>query len=145
VVNSRLMRNVIPTAAIPLVVFLLYIYVPGVSEQPWSAMRIFGALIAGVAYVLVCLARVQLGASFSVRPRAKELVTHGLYSRVRNPMYLFVDLMLFGLILVFQVPWLFVALVFLVVSQVFQARQEAGVLKQKFGQTYLDYRRQTWF
>jgi protein-S-isoprenylcysteine O-methyltransferase Ste14 len=86
-------------------------------------MRIFRALTAGVAYVLVCLARIQSGASFSVRPRAKELVTHWLYSRVRNPMYLFVDLMLSGLVLVFQVPWLFVALVFLVVPQVFQARE----------------------
>jgi protein-S-isoprenylcysteine O-methyltransferase Ste14 len=139
------MRIAFPAVGIPIVVFLLYVFVPGVREQPRSVARIFGAVTAGTGYVLVCLARIQLGASFSVRPQAKELVTRGLYSRLRNPMYLCLALMLLGLILVFHVPWLFVILAVLVVSQTFQARREAAVLQQKFGQAYLDYRHRTWF
>lgn len=139
------MRTAIPAIAIAVVVFLLYLFVPGVRERPWSALRLAGAIAAGMGDVLLCLARIQLGTSFSVRPQAKELVTHGLYSRIRNPMYVFVDLTLFGLILVFELPWLFVILGILVVVQIFQARREAAVLQQKFGQAYLDYRRQTWF
>jgi len=139
------MRIAFPAVVIPVVVVLLYAFVPGVRERPWSATRILGAIAAGTGFVLVCVARIQLGASFSVRPQAKELVTRGLYSRLRNPMYLFVDLTLFGLILVFELPWLFVLLAGLAVFQTIQARREAAVLTEKFGQAYLDYRNQTWF
>src|SRR5690242_13493791 len=133
----------IPAVAIPLIVFLLFVLVPGIRELPWSAARIVGGIVAGAGYVLACLARVQLGASFAVRPQARTLVTHGLYSRFRNPMYVFVDTMLFGLTLVFEAYWLFLLLAALMVFQTIQARREAAVLQQKFGQAYLDYRRQT--
>ncbi len=75
----------------------------------------------------------------------RELVTHGLYSRLRNPIYVFVDLMLFGLILVFGRLWLLAPLAVLVLGQILQSRSEATVLQAKFGQAYLSYRAQTWF
>jgi protein-S-isoprenylcysteine O-methyltransferase Ste14 len=139
------MRDYAPPVVIALVVVLLYFFVPGVKEQPWTASRIAGAFLAVFGYVLVITARVQLGTSFSVRPRAKELVKHGLYSRIRNPMYVFVDVMLFGLILDMHLYWLFVILAGLAIFQGLQARREAKLLQEKFGQVYLDYRNQTWF
>jgi protein-S-isoprenylcysteine O-methyltransferase Ste14 len=139
------MRVYAPAIVIALVVLLLYLFVPGVKEQPWTALRIAGAILAVLGYVFVTTARVQLGRSFSVRPKAKDLVNHGLYSRIRNPMYVFVDVMLFGLILVLHVYWLFVILAGVAISQARQARREAGLLQEKFGQAYLDYRNQTWF
>jgi protein-S-isoprenylcysteine O-methyltransferase Ste14 len=139
------MRDYAPPVAIALVVVLLYFFVPGVKEQPWTASRIAGAFLVVFGYVLVITARVQLGTSFSVRPRAKDLVKHGLYSRIRNPMYVFVDVMLFGLILVMHLYWLFVILAGLAIFQGLQARREAKLLQEKFGQAYLDYRNQTWF
>jgi protein-S-isoprenylcysteine O-methyltransferase Ste14 len=51
-----------------------------------NLISILGIIVAAVSLVLLVLARVQLGKSFSVTPKAKELVTHGLYSRIRNPM-----------------------------------------------------------
>jgi len=131
--------------AVPLLVFLLYLLVPGLKEQPWTAWRIGGAILAAIAYCMVITARVQLGKSFSVRAEAKELVTHGLYARIRNPMYVSVDLMVFGLILALHLHWLLVIFSVFVVFQARQARREAKVLQEKFGQAYLDYRKQTWF
>ena len=61
-------------------------------------MRIAGAILAATGYILFVVARLQLGKSFSVSPQAKELFTHGLYSRIRNPIYVFVAVMWFGLI-----------------------------------------------
>jgi protein-S-isoprenylcysteine O-methyltransferase Ste14 len=145
VIDSASMRFYAPAIVIALVVLLLYLFVPGVKEQPWTALRIAGAILAVLGYVLINTARVQLGRSFSVRPEAKELVTHGLYSRIRNPMYVFVDFFLFGLILVLHAYWLFVILAGLAIFQVRQARREARLLQEKFGQGYLDYRNQTWF
>ena len=139
------MRMLIPAVVVPLIVLLLCVLVPGVWERPWTAVRIAGAILAVIGYGLVCAARIQLGKSFSVRPQARDLVTHCLYSRFRNPMYVFLDIMLFGLILALHWHWLLVILPVLVMFQALQARREAKVLQGKFGQGYLDYREQTWF
>ena len=139
------MRVPIPAIIVPLIVLLGYLFVPGVKEQPWTALRTVGAILAVAAYVLFVVARLQLGKSFAVTPQAKALVTLGFYSRIRNPIYFFVDVMWFGLTLALHLYWLFVPLPVLVVVHVLRARQEAKVLQEKFGQAYLDYRKHTWF
>jgi protein-S-isoprenylcysteine O-methyltransferase Ste14 len=56
----------------------------------WLSLRAcIGAAIALPAFYFWMLARHQLGESFAVRAKAKKLVTHGLYSKIRNPIYLF--------------------------------------------------------
>jgi protein-S-isoprenylcysteine O-methyltransferase Ste14 len=144
-VRLRTMRVSVPAIAIPMIVILLYFVLPGLKEQPWTALRISGAILALIGYTLVLTARIQLGKSFSFQPEAKELVSHGLYYRIRNPMYVFVDLMVFGLIFVLRLHWLLAVFAVLVAFQVRQARREARVLQEKFGRAYLDYRNATWF
>ena len=139
------MRIPIPAIVVPLVVLLLYLFVPGLKERPWTVLRIAGAILAVVGYSTFVTARLQLGKSFAVTPQAKELVTLGLYSRIRNPIYVFVDLTIFGLILALRLYWLFALLPILVAMHAFRARREAKVLLEKFGQAYLDYRKLTWF
>ena len=139
------MRIPIPAIVLPLVVLLLYLFVPGLKERPWTVLRIAGAILAVVGYSTFVTARLQLGKSFAVTPQAKELVTLGLYSRIRNPIYVFVDVMIFGLILALRLYWLFALFPILVAMHAFRARREAKVLLEKFGQAYLDYRNLTWF
>jgi protein-S-isoprenylcysteine O-methyltransferase Ste14 len=100
-------------------------------------------VIVGVAFIGV--ARYQLGKSFSIRPKARELVTHGLYSKIRNPIYVFGAMIILGLILVLQRPVLWVGLAAIVAIQTIRARREARVLEQAFGDSYREYRRKTWF
>jgi protein-S-isoprenylcysteine O-methyltransferase Ste14 len=139
------MRIPIPAIVVPVVVLLLYFFVQGLKERPWTILRIVGAVLAVVGYSLFVTARLQLGKSFSVTPQAKELVTLGLYSRIRNPIYAFVDVMIFGSILALHLHWLFALFPLLVTMHVFRARRERKVLQEKFGQAYLDYCNQTWF
>ncbi len=139
------MKVPIPAIVVPLVALVLYFFVPGVREQPWTILRIAGAMLAAAGYVLLITARLQLGKSFSVSPQAKALVTHGLYSRIRNPIYVSVGVMWLGVIVALRLYWLFVRLVALLVMQVFRSGRESRVLEEKFGQAYLDYRKQTWF
>jgi len=139
------MRIPIPAIVVPSVVLLLYFFVPGLKEQAWTALRIVGAILAVVGYSTFVTARLQLGTAFAVTPQAKELVTHGLYSRIRNPIYVFVDVMIFGLILALHLYWLFIFLPILVAMHVLRTRKESTVLQEKFGQAYLDYRDETWF
>ncbi len=143
--DSEGMKIPIPAIVVPLVVTVLYLGVPGLKEQPWTALRTAGIILALVGYLLFVTARLQLGKSFSVRPQAKELVTVGLYSRIQNPIYVFVDVMWLGLIIALPLYWLFVPFAALLVFHVFRVRREAMILQETFGQNYLDYRKQTWF
>jgi protein-S-isoprenylcysteine O-methyltransferase Ste14 len=138
------MRIPIPAIVVPIVILLLYFFVPGLKEQPWTTLRILGAVLAIAGYSMFVTARLQLGKSFSVTPQAKELVTSGLYSRIRNPIYVFVDVMIFGSVLALHLYWLFAIYPLLVAMHVFRARREGKVLQEKFGQAYLDYCNQTW-
>jgi protein-S-isoprenylcysteine O-methyltransferase Ste14 len=58
-----------------------------------------GVGVAVVSFALLVLARLQLGMSFTVTPRANDLVTHGLYSRLQHPMYMFADSTVCGIAL----------------------------------------------
>jgi protein-S-isoprenylcysteine O-methyltransferase Ste14 len=115
------------------------------SPGSWNLSRCvgFGLVVIGLAFVFT--ARYQLGKSFSVTPQARALVTHGLYSRIRNPIYFFGSLVILGIILTFQRPYLWFLLAVLIPIQILRARREAAVLEEKFGESYRQYRRKTWF
>jgi protein-S-isoprenylcysteine O-methyltransferase Ste14 len=127
------------------VLFTLIILVVYAREVDWSTAKRIGAVIAGISFPLFVLARWQLGSSFSVKAKASRLVTTGLYSRIRNPIYLFGGLVIVGLSL-FLSPWgpLVVALV-IVPLQVVRARREERVLAEAFGEEYERYKSTTWF
>ncbi len=113
--------------------------------RPWDTTRLLGIAILIPSLALWFLARIQLGRSFSVRAQARELVTHGLYSKFRNPVYLFGSLGILGVILyIGHLQWLWV-FALLVPLQFFRTRKEEKVLREKFGDTYLAYRQRTWF
>ncbi len=114
-------------------------------DTPWNTMRYVGTVLAVVGISFIALARYQLGKSFSVKAEAHELVTHGLYSKIRNPIYVFGVVMLIGVILVVQRPALWLALIVMVVAQAIRARREAQVLEAAFGDAYREYRSKTWF
>lgn len=124
-----------------LMVILVIVFRPG----PWSAARWTGLGIAVPAAVLLFIARWQLGRSFSVTPQARQLVTHGLYSRIRNPIYVFSGLMVAGILIALQRPYSLLFLIVLIPVQVFRADKESKVLEAKFGEAYREYRAKTWF
>jgi len=114
-------------------------------EIHWTAARIAGAAICAGSVALVMLARLQLGGTFSVRAKARKLVTTGLYSRIRNPIYFFGELFVVGIaILVWRWEFLVVAAV-LAPVQVARAKKEEAVLAEAFGEEYARYKAGTWF
>ncbi len=126
--------------AVAALIFLLQ-----ASRFPWTAQRIAGIAIAVPSFLLFVLARIQLGQAFSVQAKASTLVTTGLYSRIRNPIYTFGALMFAGIIVWTGKPALLLVFVVLIPLQIFRVRKEERVLEEKFGTAYLDYKRQTWF
>jgi protein-S-isoprenylcysteine O-methyltransferase Ste14 len=120
-------------------------FVAHVWGQRWMPMRIAGAVIGLPSMALLVLARLQLGASFSVGARAQALVTHGLYSRIRNPIYILAGLTIVGGCLFLGKPQLLWVLVVVIPLQIYRAGKEEQVLAAKFGDEYRAYKARTWF
>jgi protein-S-isoprenylcysteine O-methyltransferase Ste14 len=112
---------------------------------PWDLQRSLGTVLVVAGVGGIAIARYQLGRSFAIRAEAHQLVTRGVYSRIRNPIYFFGTFLVAGFVLLLRQPigLLFVAV--MVVIQVLRARREASVLEAAFGDAYRDYRRNTWF
>ena len=111
----------------------------------WTPGRIAGICIAAPALVLLVIARLQLGRAFSVTAKASVLVTTGLYSRIRNPVYVFGALVILGIIVFVGQPWFLLVFAALIPLQIYRSRKEAQVLEEKFGDAYREYRQKTWF
>lgn len=111
----------------------------------WGAMQVIGACLLGLGFFLWTTARFQLGRSLTVTAHAKQLVTRGLYSKIRNPIYVFGSCVIAGFILVLGRPvWLLVFLI-IIPLQLWRARKESAVLEAAFGEQYRKYRVGTWF
>lgn len=127
----------------------LAVYVVVVVLALWLGPRgtlwYVGLGISAAAALFWLLARWQLGRSFSVRAAAHRLVTHGLYAKIRHPVYVFGSLALLGAFLALQVwPVLIIWLV-VVLVEYRRARREEQVLEKAFGTEYVAYRNSTWF
>jgi protein-S-isoprenylcysteine O-methyltransferase Ste14 len=114
-------------------------------SAPWDTMRWTGAILMVPSFILFSIAHVQLGSSFSVSAQARNLVTTGLYSRIRNPIYLFGGLLIVGVFLCLERPLYMLIFVVLIPLQLVRMRQEEKVLEAKFGEVYRLYRKGTWF
>ena len=136
--RGALVVTVVPPIAIGIILY-------ETAGPPWDAMRLAGLVLTAFGLLMLSVARLQLGNAFSVSPQARMLVTHGIYSRVRNPIYLFGAITVTGLILYFRKPIFLLALLVLVPAQVLRARAEARLLEETFGDDYRRYKDSTWF
>jgi protein-S-isoprenylcysteine O-methyltransferase Ste14 len=114
-------------------------------SRPWDLQREVGTAFLFLGITGLAVARYQLGRSFAVRAEAHQLVTRGIYSKIRNPIYVFGTILLAGVVLILHRPalWLFVLAIIFV--QIVRAHREARVLEAAFGDAYREYRRKTWF
>lgn len=116
------------------------------SFLDWPPLRILGVvvLVAGVAVLLEAFARFVvegLGTPAPVAP-TQQVVVGGLYSYVRNPMYLAVAATILGQALVLGQPILLLyTAAFGVVVGAFVHWYEEPTLRRQFGQEYETYLR----
>jgi protein-S-isoprenylcysteine O-methyltransferase Ste14 len=114
-------------------------------SAPWDLMRWTGAILMVPSFVLFSVAHLQLGSSFSVSAQARNLVTTGLYSRIRNPIYLFGGLLIAGAALFLEQPAYWLIFLVLIPLQRVRIRKEEKILETKFGEVYREYKRNAWF
>jgi protein-S-isoprenylcysteine O-methyltransferase Ste14 len=111
----------------------------------WGTIQVAGLCLLIVGFILWTVARFQLGKSLTVSAQARQLVTSGLYWKIRNPIYVFGSCVIAGGILVCLRPiWLLIFAV-LIPLQLWRAKKESAVLQAAFGEEYRKYRAGTWF
>jgi protein-S-isoprenylcysteine O-methyltransferase Ste14 len=123
--------------------YFVFVHGPGARDLTrWIGLAIS---LLGLAGVMV--ARYTLGRSFSIAAKATELVTTGIYSRIRNPIYVSGMILIVGLVVMIRGPafWLVLVIIILIPTQIIRAHREARVLETKFGDAYRQYRERTWF
>jgi protein-S-isoprenylcysteine O-methyltransferase Ste14 len=115
------------------------------QPQSWTPLRVFGLCLFLFGFVLWTIARFQLGSSFAVTAQARQLVSRGLYSKIRNPIYIFGSCVIAGVFLALGHPWWLLVFIVVIPMQIWRARKEAAVLESKFGEQYRTYKASTWF
>ena len=107
-----------------------------------------GIVVAFVGFFIGVAARLQLGenwahaADYQVKTHQK-LITTGVYSHIRHPIYAGLSLLLVGSELV-ALSWLFLpTAIILFGSAYLQAKKEEVILRESFGQKFDDYKKRT--
>ena len=127
--------------------FVVYpvVVVLAVWFGPRVTLWYVGLCLSAASALLWLLARRQLGDAFSGSPEARHLVTRGLYSKLRHPIYVFGSLMYLGALLALLGWSALIVWLVLVLIEVGRARREERVLAEAFGPEYTAYRSRTWF
>jgi protein-S-isoprenylcysteine O-methyltransferase Ste14 len=124
--------------------FYLAFYLFAIPRH-FDRVSLWGSLLAVPSFVLWFAAKLHLGASFTPLPEARTLVTRGLYSRIRHPIYFFSTLAMLGTAICLRLWWFNLMTAIIVPLQLWRIRLEERVLREKFGEAYLEYRHRTWF
>jgi protein-S-isoprenylcysteine O-methyltransferase Ste14 len=132
---------------IDVVTFLIYLAFLGfaLAVAPHNTLSYAALVLSIVCSAIWFISRWQLGASFSVTAQARHLVTQGIYSKIRHPIYVFGTSAFLFVVLALQgwpalIIWAIVILI-----QLTRIRREDIVLAETFGAEYADYKKRTWF
>jgi protein-S-isoprenylcysteine O-methyltransferase Ste14 len=140
--DGRFVVNMLLTIAVGVAIWAT---VRGFPRASWTSLQKLGACLLLIGFVFWTVARFQLGASLTVSAQAKKLVTRGLYSKIRNPIYVFGSCLIAGIILMIGRPLWLLVFVVIIPLQIWRAGKEASVLQNAFGDEYRHYRATTWF
>jgi protein-S-isoprenylcysteine O-methyltransferase Ste14 len=104
-----------------------------------------GSLISVLSFILWTVSRIHLEESIEENPESERLVTDGIYSKIRQPMYIFSSMCLFGLSLALNSAIFYVIFLVLVFLQLNKMKQRELLLEERFGEEYRKYKKRTWF
>ncbi len=119
----------------------------GVIGTVFSLQRIpFFPISNIVGVVLLVLGFIIHGYSHYIHEQAhqqsekiEKLVTEGIYSKIRHPLYISLILMHFGLAFAWGIVWILVPVVIFSILTVLTAIREEDAMKEKFGEEYEEY------
>ena len=130
---------------------LLYAFHSGFRIFPWpldrqlvslQPVKLIGVAVVSLGLAIFAMAYVSFGDSWRVGFDVKnpgELVTTGIFSSSRNPIYLALDLWFIGIFLINGTLIFLIFAALAVPAMHWQIRQEEAFLSNLYGQPYRDY------
>jgi protein-S-isoprenylcysteine O-methyltransferase Ste14 len=109
-----------------------------------TALKIAGTVMIVAGLFVFVLSLISFGASWRVgidTQNAGSLVTTGIFSLTRNPIFLFLDMYFLGAWLIYPTFFFGIFAVVAAAGIHRQILQEENFLAEKYGDTYLEYRR----
>jgi protein-S-isoprenylcysteine O-methyltransferase Ste14 len=112
------------------------------------SLSLISRIIVGCIFIIIsgCIAvssfmvLIRHKTSFSTAKSTTKIVTNGSFRFSRNPLYLSLLLLLFGIAVLMLSIWLFFTIPILYILILFKAvKPEESYLTQKFGEDYLEY------
>lgn len=110
-------------------------------------IEILGFILVVAGVLGAFLAKKQLGkawvysSAYRIIPK-QPLITKGIYSIVRHPIYTGIFISFVGIELLAG-SWLWISMVALLIPFYFQAKKEEIMLEKHFGRKYTEYKRET--
>ncbi len=148
--DPRLRANTVPWPPILIAAAVIGAWLLGrVAPLAWPGLDDAASHVIGWGFGLIGVALIfwsvrtlnEAGTTFRPDRGSSALVTHGPYSRFRNPIYLGDVLVMLGLADLTQNVWFVVAaLAFAVLVTVLQILPEERHLEARFGDAYRQYR-----
>lgn len=125
---------------------ILTILVTLFSRQYWTEETVYHEVfeIIGVIFVGICAMGRIYSTAFLGGHKNECLITHGIYSVLRNPLYFFTLLGVTGIALISNHISVMIGLpLFFALMYRGLINREQAFLQEKFGQTYIDYTQST--
>ncbi len=119
---------------------IIYSFYLGISTR-----KILAGILSAVGIYIWLNARITLGQAFSITPQARFLVKNGVYKKIRHPIYLASTIAIAGVCIMYNLWWMYILLIAVIILQFIRSHLEEKVLLKKFSDEYLEYKKSTWF
>lgn len=110
--------------------------------RPPAELTLVGWTLGALGLVVVLVAQAQMGRSWRIgidAQRRTELVAHGLFRVVRNPIFSGMAVVLLGVVLATPSPWSIALWLFTAHALALQVRLEEAHLLEQHGDAYLRF------
>ncbi len=131
-------------ADVPVLAWLSKVFLPHIVVETSSTLinshNIVGGIIATVGFLAFCIGAGQV---YYHKLARKGAVTGGVYNYIRHPQYVSFVTCSFGLLLLWPRYIVLLAWLAMLFAYYFLAKIEEAECEEKFGQSYIDYKRKT--
>jgi protein-S-isoprenylcysteine O-methyltransferase Ste14 len=141
VIKRYQLEHLVPLA---LTILSVYFWITFFNQD---SIKIIGIVINIIGLIIWWSAKITLGENWDAgygNPKIKQLVTHGIYSKIRHPLYWGINLTLIGLALLYLTIWFSIISLLIVVCFFYRMRIEDKYLLEKLGEEYRNYKAKTW-
>jgi len=135
------LEHLVPLA---LTILSIYFWIIFINH---SLLKIIGMGINIIGLIIWWSAKLTLGENWDAgygKPKIKRLVTHGIYSKIRHPLYWGINLTLIGLIPLYPRFWFSIISLLIIIYFFYRMMAEDDYLLEKLGEEYRNYKRETW-